>query len=411
MFQPYRDVFARPGAVAFSAAGAVARMPMAMVGIAIVLVVSSLYGSYGLAGRVSAACLVAAAATGPLIARLVDRHGQSRVMRPVVTVGCAGLVVLAVAAATHAHPAWLYAGAVLAGSGGNFGSLVRARWTYALAGEPRLLHTAYSLESAVDELIFVVGPVVATFLATSAAPVTGLLAPLLAVAVGAVWFLSLRRTEPPAAPRAAGHPGGNVLRIPGMVLLVVVFVGMGAIFGATDVATVAFAEEQGNKGAAGVVLAMFALGSMLSGLLYGARHWHRPLPQRFAVAMVLLALGESLFLIVGNLVALAATMFVVGFTISPSIIAGNGLVQALVPARRLTEGLTWVVTALTVGVSVGSSVGGARVDAAGSRGGFLVVFGVGVAVAAATLLAYPGLRRAGRGAQAADEPAPVEAAA
>jgi MFS family permease len=393
VLRTYRDVLARPGALRFSAAGLLARSPMAMVGIGIVLAVSALYDSYGLAGRVSATYVIAAAVVTPQIARLVDRHGQARVMRPVLAVGATGLAVLVVATATVAPPPLLYVGAVLTGAGnGSFGSLVRSRWTTLLRAEPGRLHTAYSLESAFDELVFVVGPVVTTFLATGVRPEAGLAVPLVLMVAGGLWFLSQRATEPPPHPADAPRPRGSVLRDPAMALLAVVFVAMGAIFGATDVSTVAFATEQGRRGAAGVVLAVFAAGSMIAGLLYGARHWSRSLGTRFAVGMGGLALGVSAFLLVGNLVALAAVMFVVGFAISPTIITGNALVQAIVPENRLTEGLAWVGTALNVGVSVGSSVAGSRIDAAGSHGGFVVVLvSAGFAVAA-TAVALPRLR-------------------
>jgi len=396
MLRTYRDVLSRPGAAAFSAAGVVARMPMAMVGIGIVLAVSTLYGSYGLAGRVSAAYVVAAAVCAPQVARLVDRHGQARVMRPFLAVAAVGLTILVVATATVAHPAWLYAGAVAIGAGaGSYGSLVRARWSHALGGDPRRLHTAYSLESALDELVFVVGPVVTTLLATSVRPEAGLVLPLLAVVGGGLWFLSQRATEPPPAPHDEPRPRGTVLRATGMPLLALVFVAMGSIFGATDVSTVAFATEQGARSAAGIVLAVFAAGSLISGLLYGARHWRTSLRRRFAVGIVALAAGVSTFLLVGSLPALAAAMFVIGFTISPTIITGNGLVQALVPGSRLTEGLAWVGTSLNIGVSVGSSVAGMQIDAHGSHGGFLVVLVSAGVVVVAALVALPQLRGVG----------------
>ncbi|WP_315096049.1 MFS transporter [uncultured Cellulomonas sp.] len=374
MLQPYRDVLTRPGALAFSGSGVLARLPMSMVGIGIVLMVSTVYGSYGTAGRVSAVYVIAQALCSPQLARLVDRHGQSRVMRPAVAVAAVGLVWLVVAASQEAHEAWLYAAAVVTGAGiGSFGSLVRARWARVLGGEPHRMHTAYSLESALDELVFIVGPVLATILATGVAPAAGLLVPLVAMLVGGYWFLALRGTEPPPAPVGSPRPKGSVLRNPGMVVLALVFVAMGLIFGATDVATVAFAEESGSKGAAGIILAVFALGSLISGLLYGTRHWRRPLYLRFATGVVALAVGVCFFFLVQSLVALAAVMFVAGFAIAPTLINGNGLVQDLVPRERLTEGLTWVGTSLGVGVSVGSSVAGAQIDADGSHAGFLVV--------------------------------------
>lgn len=393
MLQPYRDVLSRPGALAFSGAGVLARLPMSMVGIGIVLMVSTLYGSYGLAGRVSAVYVVAQALCSPQLARLVDRHGQSRVMRPAVAIAAVGLVGLIVAALTTAPEAWLYLAAVVTGAAiGSFGSLVRARWARVLGDDAHRMHTAYSLESALDELVFIVGPVLATLLATGVAPEAGLIVPLVAMLVGGYWFLSLGRTEPPAAPVGSPRPRGSVLAKPGMVVLAIVFVAMGSIFGATDVSTVAFADESGSKGSAGIILAIFALGSLISGLLYGTRQWKRPLHLRFATGVVALAVGVCFFFLVQSLAQLAAVMFVAGFAIAPTLINGNGLVQDLVPRARLTEGLTWVGTSLGVGVSVGSSIAGAQIDAHGSHAGFLVVVVAAGFAVVATLAAFRTLR-------------------
>ena len=392
MFQPYRVVLARPGATAFSAAGVLTRLPMSMVGIGLVLMVSEVYGSYGLAGRVAAVYVTVHALCSPQLAKLVDRLGQARVMRPAIAVSVVGLAVM-VAVATVVGPTWLlYLGAVVAGASiGSVGALVRARWSHVLT-DPRHVHTAYSLESALDELVFIVGPVLATVLATSVHPTAGLVVPAVAVVVGGVWLFSQRATEPPPQVREPGVRHRSVLRSRGLVVLLVVFIGMGAIFGATDVATVAFAEEQGSKAAAGVILAVFAAGSLVSGLGYGARHWVSPLWRRFAIGMVALAVGVSLFFLVESLLTLAAVMFVAGFAIAPTIINGNGLVQEFVDRRQLTEGLTWVGTSLGVGVAAGSSLAGEAIDRQGSHGGFLVVVVSAAIAVVATLVSLPALR-------------------
>ncbi|WP_225755568.1 MFS transporter [Actinotalea sp. Marseille-Q4924] len=393
MLQPYRTVLSRPGALAFSSAGVVARLPMSMVAIGIVLMVQGLYGSYALAGQVAAAHVVTHAVCAPQLARLVDRHGQARVMRPAITFAAASLAALVAVASVGGPVLLLFLAAALAGAGaGSIGALVRARWSHAL-DDPREVHTAYSLESALDELVFVVGPIVVTLLATTLAPQTGLVLPVLAMLVGGLAFLAQRRTEPPTAVHDVGGGRLDVLRSAGMAVLVLVFVAMGSIFGATDVATVAFAEEQGRKSAAGAVLAVFALGSLLSGLGYGVRHWRGPLWRRFTVSVVALAVGVSLFFVVDGLLTLAVVMFVTGFAIAPSLITGNGLVQELVPPGRLTEGLTWVSTSLGVGVAIGASVGGALIDRDGAHGGFLVVAGAAAAAAVATLAGSRTLRR------------------
>jgi len=98
MLSPYRDVLTRPGALASSASGVIARLPMSMVGIGIVLMVSSLYGSYGLAGAVSAFYVVSQAICSPQLARLIDRHGQARIMSPAVAIAALGIVWLITAA-------------------------------------------------------------------------------------------------------------------------------------------------------------------------------------------------------------------------------------------------------------------------------------------------------------------------
>ena len=399
MLQPYREVLARPGALAFSSAGVLARLPISMVGIAIVLAVSSLYGSYGIAGRVSAVYVVVQALCAPVLARLVDRYGQARAMRPAVLVTTAGLAGFVAAAALQAPQIWLYALAVVIGaSSGSMGALVRARWSFVLS-DHRELHTAYALESALDELVFVVGPVLATVLATAVTPTAGLVVPAVAVLLGGLLFLGQTSTEPPPSPRVSGEPHATVMRSGSMIVLALVFIGMGAIFGATDVAVVAFAEEEGRKGMAGVILAVFALGSLLSGLFYGSRHFIRPLWQRFALGMLALAAGVSLFELVHNIAALAAVMFVAGFGIAPTLINGNALVQQIVPRSQLTEGLTWVGTSLGVGVSFGSSIAGSLIDAQGSPGGFRVVQGAAVLAVVATLVSLRRLRADSRRAE------------
>ncbi len=392
MLAPYRAVLAHPGALAFSSAGALARLPMSMVTISIVLLVQAVYDSYALAGQVAAVYVVAQAVCAPQLAKLVDAHGQARVMRPSLLIAVAGLVAVALAAMVHG-PTWLlFPTAALAGATvGSLGALVRARWNRVVDG-PRQLHTAYSLESAIDELVFVVGPVLATTLAAAISPVAGLLIAIAAAAGGGFWFLAQRATEPTATGRPHESERGSVMRSPGMVIISFVFVAMGSIFGSVDVATVAFAEATGDEAWAGVVLGVFAGGSLISGLLYGAREFTMAAWKRFVLGILLLAAGICLFTLATSLALLAAAMFVTGFAIAPTIITGNALVQQLVPPSRLTEGLTWVGTAIGVGFAVGSAVGGRVIDDHGAHSGYLVSMGA-AGVAAVVVLSTASLLR------------------
>ena len=406
----YGRILRRPGALRFSAAGLLARFPMSMVGISTILAVQDLYGSYSAAGAVSAANIVATAVGAPLLARLVDAHGQARVMAPALVASSASLLALAAAAQHRAAPWSLIALSALAGAlSGSMGSLVRSRWT-ALLESPDDIHTAFSLEAALDETAFMIGPVLATALCTTPAlPVTsGWIAAMALQTGGGLWFLSQRATEPALHPRRrrTARPGrGAVERGQGLdapaptshrpvlghgavASIVVIFLTSGAMFGANDVTVVAFATELGQKPAAGAALAAWAAGSFLAALAYGSRSWGWPLWKQLAAGALALALGASTFTVAPNLAVLSALYALTGLAIAPTITSGNNIVQVTVAPSQLTEGLAWVSTALNIGVSLGSMVAGRVLDASGSRGGYLLVAGfawVGAAVTAGSL--------------------------
>ena len=392
MLRPYREILARPGALQFSLAGLIARLPISMVGLGIVLMVSALYGSYGLAGRVSAVFVIAQALCSPQLAKLIDRYGQARIMRPALAVACLSTSGLVVAAVLHAGEPVLYATAALGGATiGSLGALVRARWSLVLS-TPAQIHTAYSLESALDELTFVGGPVIATLLATSVTPWSALVVPIVAAAVGGYWLLSQRATEPPPTGRAPRGTRSGPLLGPAFLALLVIFLAAGIFFGAIDVAVVAFTAERGVPGLAGPVLASVALGSLLAALGYGSRPWASPLWLRLVAGTGLLAAGATALLFVDSVLTLAGVGFLAGLAIAPTIVNGNSFVQLLAPPRRLTEGFTWLSAAIGVGVSLGASVSGALIDRHDSPGGLAVVACAAALALLVALAAVPVLR-------------------
>jgi MFS family permease len=158
------------------------------------------------------------------------------------------------------------------------------------------------------------------------------------------------------------------------------------------VATVAFADEAGRPASAGLVLAVFALGSMVSGLAYGAMRWRSSLRRRFLVTVIALALSSMLLVLVPSIPLLVPFAFLVGLSISPTIVAAMGLVESLVPARQLTEGLTWATTGVGFGIAIGSSLAGRVVEASGARAGFAVTLGAGLATAIIALAGFRWLR-------------------
>lgn len=391
MLRPYRKLLARPGALAFSAAGFVARLPISMMALAIVLLLSGTGRSYALAGAVAATVALLNAVAGPRIGRLVDRHGQARVLRVTATVHTAALVGLA-AAGTARAPGWvLFLPAAVVGlSFASIGGMVRARWSALLANDRAELHTAYALESVIDEVIFIVGPIAVAALATAWHPAAGLGAVIALTVVGTAALCAQHATEPPRADRSGAGPAAS-LHSAGLLVVVTVFGCLGALFGAFEVSVVAFTSDEGARGSAGLVLAAYALGSMIAGIGYGSVAWRTPVAVRFRLGA--LAMGASLLALpfVDTVKALAALSLVAGFAISPTLIAGNDLVQSLVPRARLTEGLAWTTTGICIGLTAGAASTGWLVDEFGARDAFwfstaAALGGAAVAVAGAATL-------------------------
>jgi MFS family permease len=403
MLGRYRSVLGIPGAAAFCAASFVARMPLAMYALGIVLAISARDGKYGFAGVLSA-CYVFGNAVGiPVLSIFVDRYGQRRLLVPAGVVHLLSGVLFAILLKTDA-PNWsLVLPAVVFGAAYlPFGSLVRARWSSLLDGRPEL-STALSIESVLDEVIFVIGPLIATVLATQADPVLVIYLGALLVTVGGVRLASLRGTEPPAHPRAdSGHV--SALRSSGMVQLTVSSVAMGAVFASAEVSMVAFCGQHQHRALSGMVLAAIAVGSAASGLVYGAIGWRTSVLDRFRVQSVSFALLPILLLAATSVPVLAVCAFVFGLGVAPALITMFGLVQQIVPARALTEGLSWIGTGLNVGYGAGAAVVGGIADAHGARAAFLVVIGSALPVGVIGLLL-----RARRSAAAitTDSPTPV----
>ncbi|NHC46187.1 MFS transporter [Motilibacter aurantiacus] len=408
MLGPYRDVLAVPGARGFSAAAFLARLPISMEALAVLFLVESTTGRYASAAAVSAVLAVCTGASAPFIGRAADRRGQGWVLRRAPFVRAAALVGLVSAALADLPLPVLLLLAALAGSAtAQPGSLVRSRWSHVLAGRPALLHTAYSLESALDELIFVLGPVGVTLLATQVDPVAGVLLPVAALLLGTSALARQRATEPPPHPATADQPAGTVIGRPPLALLTVVFLLMGGVFGAAEVIAVAFTEERGQPSAAGWVLGAFAVSSMVSGLVWGVLHWRSSLVRRFLVAAVAFGAASLTFPFASESWVLAALLCASGFAISPSIISGLALAGELAPVGKGTEALTWVTTGITFGAAAAGAVAGPLIDAHGAQAALWVCSGAGASSALLALVCAPMLTRAA----AAARPAAVRAVA
>ena len=393
MLGTYLDILRYRQAWKFSAAGLVLRLPMSMVGLSTILMVRAEYGNYTLAGAVSAVNIIVMAICAPVLARRVDRHGQLRVMGPAWVIATLSMCGLVAAVFMHA-PEWLlFIPAALAGATwGAPGALVRSRWSTILH-KPGQLTTAYALESAVDEFVYIVGPVLSTVLGTVLHPGTSLAISIVALAVGGTLFLSRSDSEPAIIPYDPNAPRESVIRKPVVLVMATTYIGMGTTFGAMEVSMVSFTEELGAPAIGGILLALFSIGSLSAALVYGARTWRRPTWQLFVFGVILMAIGMSFFPVAFNIWTMAAVILITGLTCAPTMTNVNVIIQKSVSPAKLTEGLTWMSTSISLGVSLGTAVAGPAIDAIGARGGLFTMAGAGWAMVVLMLIGLPALRK------------------
>jgi MFS family permease len=371
--RPYQEVLSDRRAVAFSLAGFVARLPMSMTGIGIVLLVSLTTGSFGLAGLLTGATTVAAAVVAPLWGRATDRVGQARVLLLTVVINVLSVALLVTAIELAWPLAVSFTAAIGVGIGFSMaGSAVRARWTLRLNGSP-LLHTAYALEAMLDEVVFIIGPVLVTFLATALHPALGVSVSAVIGLIGAVALAGQRSSQPPIRSIPHGHAGSR--RLPWRVLLPVAIASsaLGMVFGAMEVNIVAFAKEAGVLPYAGFILVAWSFGSLVAGAVTGAIIWRSSPAKRFRVSASLLALSLLPLPFVDHPVGVALLLILSGMAIAPTLIATIGVIQSAVDQSRLTEALAWNSTGMVAGVAVGAAAVGYVIDSSGAQAGFVAV--------------------------------------
>lgn len=431
----YKRLFSLNGAKAFCAAGAIARLPMSMIALGIVLALNHLYNNWTIAGAMSAAYVLAQAAVTPVYAKLFDRFGQRKVGVIALSAQVIAMLSFAFAALFRVPLALLFVLAIVMGvTQFAFGALVRTRWAYTLRAEDddSLLNVAYALESGIDEIVFILGPILAAWLATSVHPVSQLFVPVFASGLGGAWFFSLRNTQPavlkvvevPTASAAdvdvliasqkeneilkaeakagsesesesqkqvsklsfidkfslkqlhnhhAKKSGKNVLLYRGIIPLVLMFVVFNMSFSAFDVSVTAAMKAEGLENFIGMQLALFACGSLVGAIIFGSHKFRGSNWSHLIVFLTVLTIGYVLMsLNIDRLMLMSVFEVLSGLCVSPIFATGNLIVKATVPEESLTEGLSWLPTASAVGASLGSMAAGTAIDAWNAHGGMMV---------------------------------------
>lgn len=392
MANHYREILTTPGVRGLAIASSLARLPQAMIGIGIITMLVQQRGHYWLAGSVAAVFTLANALIGPQVSKLVDRRGQSRVLPLVTAFSIAMLIALVIAANMTASPLLLFILAALAGTMPNMPAMIRARWTELFRGKPQL-HTAFSFDSVLTELAYIVGPPLAIGLSTSVFPEAGPLVAVLLMAIGVTAFLLQRQTEPKVV-MGNRKGGSSILRTPGLGVIVLALLAMGVIGGSIDVAVVAFANAQDWPTAASFILAAYALGSMTGGLAFGALSFTLPIERQFFVGILVTAVTAILPILSPGVYIMMGMIFLAGLSFAPTMVIVLNLGTIIVPPSQLTEGLTWMTTGISIGVALGGALAGQIIDGFGARAGFGVAIVAGLVMVVVVLIGLRTLRAA-----------------
>jgi Major Facilitator Superfamily len=352
----YRTLLRAPGAAAFFLTAAVGRVGIAMTSLGIVWLVHARTGSYATAGVVTGGLAVAEAVAGPQLARLADRFGQGRVLRPALLAHAAAVSTLLALVAAGA-PVWLLtAGGVLAGATiPQLGALSAARWAALLRdGQAGALPTAFALESLANELAYLAGPVLVSIFGGSGYPAAGTIVAAALVVAGGWCFAAQRRTAPPvAAPpssgAAEGHQAARLLWRPGFALLAGLNLAIGGFFGAMPIALTAFTVTRGAAAMASVLFTVSSCASLLAGWQYGLRRWRTAPRVQLAVAGTGLAVACLPLLMAGSLLELGLGLALTGLAIPPILVLCSVLAEAAVDRAVLTQAFVWLNSASAAG--------------------------------------------------------------
>ncbi|MEV4668069.1 MFS transporter [Microbacterium sp. LWO12-1.2] len=381
----YRDLLRTPGVARMIAAQLTARFPNGMSSLAILLHVEQQTGSYGAAGLVLAATSVGQAVAGPITSRWMGMWGMRRVLT--LTLSVCVVAVLALALLPLNLPGYMVLGMVAGLSTPPIQAAVRTIY-------PKLVNSSqltplFSLDASLQEIIWILAPVVITLVSTQVGTTEGLLLVAIILVAGGAWFILSPEVGRVRIPRSRNPLGKVVLKPPVMLATVIGFLLIGAC-AAVEVGVVA-SFEHGSL-TAGLVLAVFALGSLAGGLAFG----HIPIgPWAMARRLLIVTIGLGLTMVMLNVFWLGGTLILAGIGIAPALAVLFAITSASVKFSETAEAFGWAGTGQLIGAAAGSAVAGFLVDAGDWRGAYLAATlfaGAGLIVSIVFVRSFPDLR-------------------
>jgi predicted MFS family arabinose efflux permease len=367
-----------PGVAAVVLATLIGRLPIGISGLAILLYVREVTGSFAAAGACAGALALGSASGSPLQGRLVDRRGLGTLL-PLACVHAGGLVLVWRLGAAAAPTVAIGASSFLAGAAiPPLSSVLRSRWAYLLEDRPELIPSAFALDSVMIEFIFIVGPLVVTAIVATTGPEYALGVSAYCVLSGTLLLLAGLRGRRGPERHAGGERalGLGALAAPGLRTLVMASLPVGFCFGSIEVVLPAFSEAEGSTEMAGVLLAVWSSASLAAGLLYGARPPQGPVADLHLRFALMLPVGIAALAAATSPLTMALLAILAGLPIAPLIASRNQLVGHVSLPGTATEAFTWPLTALVAGVSLGAAAAGSVVEAYSWTAGVLMAVAV-----------------------------------
>jgi MFS family permease len=393
-----RAVLRTPGVLPPFAATLVARLPVTALGLIYVLHVQELTGSFALAGLAAGAYALAMGIAGPLLGRLIDARGTSGVLSWCAAITAAALVAAALLPES-VPPAAFIALAALTGLGmPPMGAVLRTLWMAALP-DPDRRHAAFALDSAVGEVLYVIGPAGLAGGVAAWSPSAAMLICAVLVLAGTSAFIRVAGPMPTHTGPRGGLAGA--LGSPALRSLIVVFALMGTTFGAVEVGVAAVAEHAGERALAGPLLAVWAVGSVIGGVIAVRMGASADPSRRMTLQLGLLAVAHAPLVLASSPLVAAPLLLVAGVSIAPVLSTGMALVGETAPPGTVTEAFTWTSTGITAGIATGAALGGILIDAGGPDTSFILAAVVCVLAAGVGVLRRPVLAAGLAGAGAA----------
>ncbi len=395
----YAAVLTTPGVPFVFASALAGRFAYALVGLPMLIAVETATGSYAVAGAAMGAYGATAGFLAPLRARLIDRFGRRRMLLTLSLSFAASLGLLALATGAGDSAWWSIALAGVVGAvAPPLGPIMRVLWA-ALLPAPGLLRKALSLDAVLEEVLYLAGPVLAGAILLWISPSTALLIPAALIVVGTALMVSSPAMLPGQAPAEADGrtPGDALLTDPRFAALLLPVLAAGVLVGTVYIAVPAWigvtapggaTGHAGSTAEAGIVLALFAAGSAVGGLVYGALRIGSSARRQLFVIAALFAAGIAAAGLATSTLALGVLIALAGLCLSPIMIVAYVGASDFGRGGREIEATTWVNTAHNVGAAAGSALAGVLVEAAGAGAAFL-----GAAVVGAVLLILAGVTR------------------